>query len=118
MSEENTALNTDTEIWRREDTTGNGDFYEPSIHVTKGGSIVINVGEHVFVKPVEEWHRLAAEDAEASESAQSFLEELNADKEMMVKLVKMSAGVSQGTDRKPRLDSVIKRVRGMHKIPT
>ena len=37
-------------------------YYEPSIHVTEQGDIGISVGGYVFVKPVEEWHRLAKED--------------------------------------------------------
>lgn len=46
--------NTDRELWReRED-----DYYADSVHVTKGGGIGINVGGHVIVKPISEWHRL------------------------------------------------------------
>jgi len=49
------AQNTDKELWRKE----TGDYYSPSIHVTAGGGIGINVGGLVFVKPVEGWHALA-----------------------------------------------------------
>ncbi len=47
--------NTDREIWRERE----GDYYANSIHVTKEGSIGINVGGSVYVKPLAEWHRLA-----------------------------------------------------------
>lgn len=50
------AENTDREIWRERE----GDFYAPSIFVTRGGGIGINVGGMVIVKPLREWHRLAA----------------------------------------------------------
>lgn len=46
--------NTDREIFRLSDSE-----YAPSIHVTSENGIGINVGGHVFVKPVDEWHRLA-----------------------------------------------------------
>lgn len=49
------AENTDREIWRRVER----DFYSPSIHVTRGGGIGINVGGTVIVMPVERWHELA-----------------------------------------------------------
>ena len=45
--------NTDREIWRG--TYDN--YYEPSIHVTEFNGIGINVGGHVIVAPVEEWHK-------------------------------------------------------------
>lgn len=47
--------NTDREIWRKVE----GDFYSPSIHVTKDGAIGINVGGTVIVMPVDSWHALA-----------------------------------------------------------
>ena len=47
--------NTDKELWRE---TPN-DYYSPSIFVTEQNSIGINVSGMVYVKPVEEWHRLA-----------------------------------------------------------
>lgn len=48
-------LNTDKELWRKDQ-----DYYAPSIHVTKEGAIAINVGGLVIVRPVEDWHKLAA----------------------------------------------------------
>jgi hypothetical protein len=59
--EDRAVANTDRELWRKGDGDGNGmSYYEPSIHVTEQGDIGINVGGTVFVHPVEEWHRLAA----------------------------------------------------------
>ena len=49
-----TCENTDTEIWRKKA----GDFYSPTILVTKQGSIGIDVAGHVIVMPVEKWHAL------------------------------------------------------------
>ncbi len=46
--------NTDREIWREKE----GDYYSPSIHVTENGHIGINVGGHVIVMSVHEWHLL------------------------------------------------------------
>jgi hypothetical protein len=48
--------NTDREIWRRKP----GDFYSPSIHVTKDGGIGINCRGTVIVMPIERWHEAAA----------------------------------------------------------
>lgn len=48
--------NTDRELWRER----KGDFYSDSIHVTKDGGIGINVGGHVIVMPLFEWHALAS----------------------------------------------------------
>ncbi len=53
---EDAVANTDVELWREQP----GDYYANSIHVTKGGGIGINVGGTVIVKPLAEWHRLAA----------------------------------------------------------
>jgi len=47
--------NTDKELWRE-----SPDYRANSIHVTEGGGIGINVGGHVIVKPLKEWHKLAA----------------------------------------------------------
>lgn len=49
--------NTDRELWRETP----GDYYSPSIHVTKGGGIGINVGGTVIVRPVREWHAAMAD---------------------------------------------------------
>ena len=54
-----TAKNTDRELWRKV----KDNYYSPSLHVTVTGGIGINKGGTVYVKPIEEWHRLAeAED--------------------------------------------------------
>lgn len=45
--------NTDKLLWKKE-----GEPYPPSIHVTKSGSIGINVGGRVIVMSVEKWHAL------------------------------------------------------------
>ncbi len=55
------AQNTDRELWRKVP----GDYYAPSIHVTEGGGIGINVGGFVIVKPVEWWHEMAKRNIEA-----------------------------------------------------
>lgn len=54
------AKNTDRELYR--ENTGNeaGSFYENSLHVTELGNIGMNVGGHVFVHSIDEWHRLSA----------------------------------------------------------
>ena len=54
---EGACENTDQELWRERF----GDFYADSIHVTKDGSIGINVSGHVIVMPLQKWHALAAE---------------------------------------------------------
>lgn len=51
------CANTDRELWRETE----GDYYSPSIHVTEGGGIGIDVGGTVIVKPLREWHRAAIE---------------------------------------------------------
>lgn len=58
MTQDNACKNTDREIWRGPDE-GNGSYYADSIHVTESGSIGLNVGGHVIVRPIREWHRLA-----------------------------------------------------------
>lgn len=50
--------NTDRELWREVAD----DYYAPSLHVTKDGGIGINVGGHVYVKPLRAWHALASKD--------------------------------------------------------
>src|SRR5438045_2425663 len=54
-------LNTDREIYR----SPTDSMYDDSIHVTEGGSIGLNVSGHVIVKPLREWHQLAAQGREA-----------------------------------------------------
>ena len=61
------AANTDRELWRETD-----DYYAPSIHVTAGGGIGINVGGTVFVKPVREWHALLARIEALTEALEPF----------------------------------------------
>ena len=51
-SNEMSSENTDRHLWREVE----GDFYSPSIHVTQGGGIGINVGGHVIVKTLRQWH--------------------------------------------------------------
>lgn len=60
--------NTDRELWREPDTTGNVDFYSPSIHVTERGGIGINCGGTVVVMPLRQWHALAVAGDEALKS--------------------------------------------------
>lgn len=50
------AKNTDKELWRRKP----GDFYSPSIHVTIQDKIGIDVGGHVYVQSVKDWHESIA----------------------------------------------------------
>ena len=62
MSEQS-ALNTDREIWRGKSRAEFGDpdrFYADSIHVTADGEgIGLNCGGYVIVKPIREWFALA-----------------------------------------------------------
>ncbi len=51
------SANGDQTIWREVA----GDYYSPSIHVTPGGGIGINVGGMVHVRTLAEWHALACE---------------------------------------------------------
>lgn len=53
MNNECVCLNTDKEIWRKVP----GDFYSPSMHVTKHGGIGIDCHGHVIVAPLEKWHK-------------------------------------------------------------
>lgn len=53
------AQNTDRELWREPTDNIGAEFYMPSIHVTQGGAIGINVGGRVFVMPLRAWHALA-----------------------------------------------------------
>lgn len=48
------AKNTDREIWRGPDD-GRGDFYADSLFITEAGSLGINCGGYVLVKPIREW---------------------------------------------------------------
>lgn len=62
------CANTDQELWRE---PANGDYYSDSIHVTQDGGVGINVGGHVIVKTLREWHSLATE---ASKWHQKYME--------------------------------------------
>lgn len=55
MDKEIPAKNEDVEIWRRE----KGDYYSPSIFVTKQGNIGINVSGTCIIHSIEYWHKLA-----------------------------------------------------------
>lgn len=58
------ATNTDRELWREVP----GDYYSPSLWVTEGGGIGMNVGGLCFVRPIRKWldaeRRIAALEAE------------------------------------------------------
>ena len=57
MADEQTKVNTDRELFREVPD----DYYSPSLHVTEGGGIGINVGGLVYVKTLRAWHALAVE---------------------------------------------------------
>ena len=59
------AKNTDRELWRREPDN----YYSPSIHVTSGGGIGINIGGLVIVRTTEEWHALAKQPVQQPQPA-------------------------------------------------
>lgn len=63
MYDDQPCENTDRELWRER----NGDYYADSIHVTAQEAIGINCGGMVYVKPVRDWHALAARLAEAEQ---------------------------------------------------
>ena len=58
-----TAINTDRLIWRKKAD----DIYSPTISVTQKDMVDIGVGGLHYVKPIEEWHRLAGEANKAQE---------------------------------------------------
>lgn len=58
MNDTAECKNTDRELWRSPDD-GRGSYYADSIHVTEGGGIGIDVGGHVIVKPLRDWHAMA-----------------------------------------------------------
>jgi hypothetical protein len=55
-----TCENTDTHLWPI--VTRDSEPFPDSIHVTASGGIGINCGGLVIVKPLKEWHALAAKD--------------------------------------------------------
>ena len=52
IPDDRACLNTDRELWRERE----GDYYSPSIFVTQAGSIGIDVGGFVIVRPIRVWH--------------------------------------------------------------
>jgi hypothetical protein len=69
------AENTDRELFREIE----GDYYSPSLHVTKDGHIGINVGGLVIVKTLIEWHALAQ--PSAKEVAHKLAEQFRRNKQ-------------------------------------
>lgn len=63
--------NTDKEIWRETPD----DYYSPSIHTTEQNLIGINVGGHVYVKSVREWHQVATENEELKQKIADMVAE-------------------------------------------
>ena len=53
------AQNTDREVWRER----TGDYYSPSIHITKEGGVGINVAGAVIVMPIRSWHQIGLANA-------------------------------------------------------
>jgi len=51
--DETACQNTDIELWRESPD----DYYSPSIHVTQERKIGINVGGHVIVADIRQWHK-------------------------------------------------------------
>jgi len=60
------ALNTDTILWVEPPPIDTPFAPQNSIHVTQGGGIGMQVGGHVIVMPLREWHALALRDHAAS----------------------------------------------------
>ena len=76
MADEATeAKNTDRELWRERPE----DYYAPSIFVTEGGGIGINVDGHVIVKPVRDWHRLAMQEWKYDKERRTLVQRGDAD---------------------------------------
>ena len=61
------AQNTDRELWREAP-----DYYAPSVFVTQGGAIGMNVGGFVRVMSVRDWHGLQAENARLVEENAAY----------------------------------------------
>lgn len=55
--------NTDRELYREPAETEGMSYYQPSVHVTKEGSIGMSVGGTVIVMPIRDWHALAMKPA-------------------------------------------------------
>lgn len=73
-------LNEDVELFRETP----GDYYSSSLHKTKSGSIGINVGGYVIVRPLSYWHRLAKDESneERSTATQTASTAMNEDYQM------------------------------------
>ncbi|KKM63586.1 hypothetical protein LCGC14_1509930 [marine sediment metagenome] len=72
MEDNRAAKNTDKEIWRKV----KDDYGSPSIHVTKEGSIGIDVGGFVMVAPVEKWHEVFKKNLELEGIERQKLDDL------------------------------------------
>jgi hypothetical protein len=61
MSDDNCAQNTDVVLWREphDDTPGT---WDDKLFVTRQGGIGIDIAGIVIVRPLKEWHALAAKD--------------------------------------------------------
>lgn len=75
MSDSNQVANTDRELWRGPDD-GGGSYYADSIHITEGGGVGIDVGGHVVVKPLRDWHALASLATETPSALRTTLEDI------------------------------------------
>ena len=86
MEDNRAAKNTDKEIWRKV----KDDYGSPSIHVTKEGSIGIDVGGFVMVAPVEKWHEVFKKNDEKKLIKVNIEIDNNPDwvKELMYKLIR------------------------------
>lgn len=62
MDKHPACKNTDRELWRGPDN-GAGSYYADSVFITEEGSIGMNVGGHVIVKPIRDWFHLASRGA-------------------------------------------------------
>lgn len=67
QDEDTPKVNTDRELYREPSESEGMSYYANSIHVTKEGSIGMDVGGYVIVMPIAEWHNLAKQQ-EASPS--------------------------------------------------
>jgi hypothetical protein len=65
MTDQVAKQNTDRELWRERPD----DYYAASLHVTEGGGIGMNVGGHVIVKPIRDWHALVSWKCKAQPTA-------------------------------------------------
>ena len=65
MTDTAETTNTDRKLW----CDGESGYYANSIHVTKSGGVGIDVGGHVIVKTLSEWHALAAWQCQAQPRA-------------------------------------------------